>query len=258
MGRLVMSFVGICLHVSRSAEGAGHRVIAVHATEQVTTQWGTLPAHDCHLQLLGGPVTSPIAGRTPPLFRSTLVGWRLRVANAYGPLCVNIDGIEPLPWDFPNPVATLETVPHLTTYDPKMTIRPDLLHEQVPLRAAAFVDIEHGDVRAHRFREGGVYTTWTVETDGEPELILKSRAGDVVRMTLPSTPEGAHFPDGVPGTAALHNSTLNQCDKQYDFMLHYLAAEGGIPDHFAVMPPLDPPPTADISMTTSCSNSQYP
>jgi hypothetical protein len=263
MGRLVMSFVGICLHVSRgSAERRGHRVIAVHATEQDTKKWGKLPAHHCYLQLLGGAVTSEIAGQTSPVFRSTLIGWSLRVANAYGPLRVNLDELEPLPGDCPEPVTTLESVPCLTTYDRAMKIRPDLFADEGPFLAAAFVDIENGDVRAHRFCEGGVYTTWTVETDGEPELILRSRGGEVVRMILPSTPEGAHFPEGIPGTAALHNSTLDQSDKKFDFLLHYLAAEGGIPDHFDVMPPLDDGRSASIhwwiSMTTSCSNSRYP
>lgn len=271
MGQLVMSFIGICMHVTKDAglpDDVGHRVVAVNiSSETKTTHWCDLPAHICYLQFLCPPTRSQIAGFQPSTARMLLNGWNLQVSNAVGPFSVD--------FNVPNPPreAELKCVPSLKTYDPSMKIRCDLLESGVPTRAACYVDINHGKISARRFALGGIYTTWCVDTDGEPELLLTPRASDPqiqmsspLRLMIPSTPPGAHFGNDVPGSLALHNSTTDASDKPYDFVLHYVAAAGGIPDSFAVPIPSDNgPKTSDdvvttlfVDMTTSCSNSHYP
>jgi hypothetical protein len=190
-----------------------------------------------------------------------LDGWNLQVCNATGPFSVDFN-VPDSPAD-----AELTRVPSLKDYDCTMKIRPDLLESGVPTRAACYVDINHGKISARRFRLGGIYTTWCVDTDGEPELLLTPRASDPqmskpLRLTIPSTPPGAHFPHDVPGSLALHNSATDATDKTNDFVLHYVAATTGIPDSLHSFPQGFPndcgPETSDMDMTTSCSNSHYP
>jgi hypothetical protein len=262
MGQLVMSFIGICMHVTKDAglpDDVSHRVVVVDiSSETKTHRWGDLPAHTCYLQFLP---PKPITGCQPSTARMLLDGWNLRICNAVGPH-VTFD------FNVPNPPreAELKCVPSLKTYDPKMTIRPDLLEPGVPTRAACYVDINHGKISARRFALGGIYTTWCVDTDGEPELLLTPRGSDPqmserLRLTIPSTRPGAHFAHDVPGSLALHNSTTDATDKTNDFVLHYVSASSGIPDSRDSFPhgfPNDGPQTSDMDMSTSCSNSHYP
>ena len=236
MGQLVMSFMGICLHLSEELpEDVRHRVVAIDASQGWThTEWDELPPHVCFLEFF------------PPSRRATLSlnGWRLTVANAIGS----------------EATVDLRDVPRLTEYAKTMEIRPDLLEAGPPSRAACYVDVQHGTVVSHKFPEGGVYTTWTVETDGDPELFLRSQTGEELRITVPSTPPGAHFPNGALGSVVFHNSTTDESHKKYDFALHYLAAKGGIPKHFDRMFPITDKAIDEgtVGLTTSCSNSTYP
>jgi len=161
--------------------------------------------------------------------------------------------------------GNFNAVPRLETYAPGMRLRSDLLRDGAPAQAAFFVDISAGTVVAEKFSNGGVYATWMVETDGDPELVFTRHKGKSRTVTIPSTPPGAHLPpsvwfgDAVPGSLALHNSTFDQEDKQYDFVLHYLARDGGIPtDLRQPFPGEDVIDVTDIGTSTSCSNSQYP
>lgn len=252
MGSLVMSFLGICMNVTKGLPaGVKHRVVALDLSEWTQTQkYGALPPHHCYVEF--HDLLAKV-GTKASWSRMMFDGWHLTVANATGSFSIDLD-VHPTP-----PAPFLTKVPSLTEYAPDMNIRLDLLQEGPPDQAASFVDISHGSVTAHIFPEGGVYTTWAVETEGDPELVLTPRAGRAIRVIVPSTPEGAHLPSGTPGSLAFQNSTTDAEDKKYDFVLHYLAAVGGIPPdlgHFPQDPSAIPKP--DFGLTTSCSNSQYP
>ncbi|HJW94689.1 MAG TPA: hypothetical protein VJ901_13805 [Thermoanaerobaculia bacterium] len=260
MGQLVMSFLGICLHVNKNAglpAGVGHRIIAVDASNPPRDHWGQQPPHYCHfaaapavreaLEEGGMPVGAPIGG------------WRMTLANA-APLRVDLNVPPPPPIPQASQGPTLDVVPRLETYSPGMKLRHDLLLAGPPARAAFFVDISTGGISANRFEEGGVYTTWSVETDGDPQLLFESREGQSMTIAIPSTPMSARLDFGVPGSLVLSNSPLDSGDDTFDFVLHYLAREGGIPPGLVGHFPGDPngPQSSDIGMSTSCSNSQYP
>lgn len=264
MGHLEMSFIGICLNVTKEAKlpkHVGHRVVLVDASKDTRTKkWGDLPAHVSMLLYSAATVDwndtsalTPLEGFLPALsgFMMPLDGWRLTVPNAKGELRVEIGGI-----------------PKLTTYDPQMKIRPDLLADGPPSRAACFVDIKNGHVGTETFQKAGgsgVYTSWKVETEGPPRLRLQGRDGGDLTMNFAMASDGVdHFPFGIPGAFVLANTTLNATDKENDFVLHYLANDTGIPDKFAKPFPHGEPtdkammPAAVFGMTSSCSNSQYP
>jgi hypothetical protein len=268
MGQLVMSFLGICLHVRKEAglpPGVGHRVVAVDASQPGKDVWKghIVPPHYCYLDA-SEPVGKALEDAGIGLFEH-LKGWRMSVANAL-PLRVDLT-VPPVPpsRDARPQGGNLDGVPRLENYSAGMKLRPDLLRDGAPEKAAFFVDISAGIIVAEAFPQGGVYSTWMVETDGDPELLFTRRKGKSLTVTIPSTPPGAHFPPNfwfgaIPGSLALHNSTFDTEDKQYDFVLHYLARDGGIPTDLR-----QPFPGEDndviaryIGTSTSCSNSQYP
>jgi hypothetical protein len=255
MGRLIMSFRGLCIHVKKgawlTAPNVGHRVVAIdasHGTPQ--TAWPPLPAHFCFIEAHLG-LLHALEREGLPQF---LDGWNLQVMNAIGPA---LD-------------ICLEDTPNLTQFSPGMVLRKDLGEAGAPSKAACFVDMQFGTVTISRFvitddpAKGGVYTVWTVETNGDPELRFVSRNGKVVTITIPSTPEGAVQSNGVPGSLVLHNSTTDLTDKNFDFVLNYLASETGIPNTLTKGfpgqdPGQDPQPMGpNVGMGTSCSNSAYP
>lgn len=251
MGQLVMSFRGLCIHVKKgawlTAANVGHRVVAIDASQGTPqTAWPPLPAHFCFIEADLG-LLHALQGAGLPQF---LDGWNLQVTNAIGPA---LDII-------------LKDAPHLTEFSPGMILRKDLGEETgAPTEAACFADMQFGTVRESRFElpgglVGGIHTTWTVETDGYPELQFQSRDGKAVNITIPSTPDGVTQSNNVPGSFVLHNSTTDFSDKNFDFVLNYLAREGGIPNTLKhPFPGEDPQPQdANVDMGTSCSNSQYP
>jgi len=263
MGRLVMSFRGLCIHLNRQRvprlpDGVNHRVVAVAADKGAkTNKWGDLPAHICWLQanaptnavLTDAGLISEIAG----VIR--LQGVSISVRNAKR--------------DQPVPQPLPDEVPRLKYYLDSMVLRPDLLEPGAPAIADSYVDITHGTLTATQFKtpsgkKGGYYTTWSVETEGLPELwLLRHGHPDPLCIQLPSSDRTDVFPDGVPGSMVLHNATFDYRDKKNDFVLNYLANANGIPDQFTRPFPTDGnlDDTVDgaiIGMSTSCSNSQYP
>jgi hypothetical protein len=250
MGQLVMSFRGLCIHVNKgpwlTAANVEHRVVAIDASQGTPqTEWPPLPAHFCFIEADLG-LLHALQGAGLPQF---LDGWNLQVTNATGPA---LD-------------VRLEDAPRLTQFSPDMVLRKDLGEENgAPTKAACFVDMQFGTVRDSRFvitdLVGGVYVVWTVETNGDPELQFVSRDGKVVTITIPSTPDGAIQSNNVPGSFVLHNSTTDLTDKNFDFVLNYLASEDGIPNTLVQpFPGQDPQPQdVDVDTGTSCSNSQYP
>lgn len=289
MGQLVMSFRGLWIHVNPSSQG--YNVSAVNASASNGTPYTpqgfspvVLPRHFFSIQaiqevkdlLIGAGLNIENMGS----------GWTLSVANTINDAPVSVD----LTTNSDPPQET----PHLTTFDPTMS-----LVDPVTAWAAAIVEISRGSVQATLFEPStrnaglpGIYTTWTVQTDGNPTLVFTPPPGtsaEPVSVPIPSTPTDPPLLDGVPGSLVLHNSTESSApDSPWDFALYYLAANGGIPATFAT--PLPGSPSADsiprltgtksfqirlwlaqmevwliehltivaMDTGTSCSNSQYP
>ncbi|HEX8407371.1 MAG TPA: hypothetical protein VF883_00780 [Thermoanaerobaculia bacterium] len=277
MGQLVMSFRGIVCHVLEASgklpDGVPHRVVVVNTSRGLkTNDYGDVPAHHCFLELddetrkavvkgSDGALASDELGHVP------LRGWNVRVDNPLvgGP-----------------PVATeLENLFHLRDYLPDMEPRVGIGNGvgDLPQWASCFVDIKGGNIALNTFPAGALYTTWTVETEGDPVLLFTPRNGSHARrfrVPIPSSPPEATLSDCVPGTIVLHNSTTDGTDKEFDFVLHFLLNQNGIPplagfarcfpiDDGGATDPFDHTPESDdvpleafVSMTTSCSNSTYP
>jgi hypothetical protein len=265
MGELELSFLGICMHVGEATGlplGVRHRVVLVDASRGTVTNKGELPPHQSSLSYSPNRVVDPSELASAKGFLMPLRGWRLTVPNADDTFHVSLDN-----------------VPKLTDFDPAMKLRYDLLAAGPPEQAAFFVDINHGHIRPHTFAEvvdPGTYTSWRVHTHGAPVLRFEGRNGDSFEMVFPDDSAGTdHFPYGIHGPLVLANETLDATDSELDFMLHYLAAQGGIPLSFAA--PLPKAMTAkprqarpiakrglasrlpaDFGLSGSCSNSQYP
>ncbi|HXH39935.1 MAG TPA: hypothetical protein VNN08_14995 [Thermoanaerobaculia bacterium] len=274
MGELVMSFRGLWMHVHATPQqslpaGVLHRVVAVNASLG-SPKFGGLPPHVCYLEVSSDMSAALQAAGLP--FDQTLGsgggvslnGYRLTVANASAAQGLNVT-FETAPPDV--------VPPHLKDYDTNMKLLPNIqIDTGAPsdtgagvLAAACYADISLGNVTAHKFSAGGIYTTWTVLTDGDPILQLIGQDGKPLQVVGTagislSTPPGFTLSDGVPGSVVLHNSTTDLSDKEFDFALNYLAAEGGIPDNLRGIPGSEgQSPSAEfVDMTTSCSNSQYP
>lgn len=292
MGQLVMSFRGLWIHVNPNAtleDPAPWLIDSVRAVNASTganyTPQGSvemqLPAHFFSIEAIPtvvGLLTN--AGLPESLLSNMGVGWTLSVQNATGDFTVNLTG----PGNDP--------VPALTTYDPDMQLNP--VEDW-----ACVVGIRNGSITTGKFSPlgsnpgGGLYTTWTVQTNDEPVLVFTQPGEPTpVLVRIPSTPVGTRLSNNVPGSLVLHNSpgisAEDEPDTSFDFALYYLAAEGGIPATFAVplpgSPTLSPMPRlggASLSqinkwidemkvwllehivfqgmdLTSSCSNSQYP
>jgi hypothetical protein len=262
------------MHVTKASDvppaNVQHRVVAVNASSGFTgdvEDWGRVPPHHCFLEfspgvgkaLLAGGLSLDHSGKQ----HISLHGWSVTLLNPAGSKAdVHIDGApDDLP---PSPDAPRGVkVPCLTDFLPTMVLKEGIADADVPDWAACFVNINSGTVTASEFPAGAIYTTWSAETEGDPKLQF-TRLVDGLQETLtieiPSTPPSANLAHDVPGSMVVHNGTGDQSDKQFDFVLHFLANVDGVPTRKELAKPIptDPPPTAQISMTTSCSNSQYP
>jgi len=284
MGQLVMSFRGIVTHVLQTSgvlpAGVPHRAVVMDtSTGMKSEEYGDVPPHHCFLELedetrqalvegSGGALASDELGHVP------LGGWNVRVDNpqAAGP---------------PH-VTALQCLFHLTDYLPDMQPRVGIGNGvyDLPQWASCFVDIKSGTIDLNHFpapgplQPGGFYTTWKVDTVGDPVLRFTPRKGSgaqLFRVTIPSSPTNAVLRDNVPGTIVLHNGTTDDTDKKFDFVLHFLLNQKGIPQlsGFARCFPMDDGGATEpcdhasesgglpvvmhfVSMTTSCSNSTYP
>jgi hypothetical protein len=266
MGQLVMSFRGVNMHVTKKSKvlpaDVQHRVVAVDASQgyEGGSDWGNLPKHVSFIEasqdVLGALLDAGLPLLPGSNDRVWLHGWSVRLVNPAGHQA---------------DIRLGDDVFHLREALPGMVLKEGIGNEvEVPDWAASFVDIDSGTVTAGQFMEGGVYTTWSVETEGDPVLEFTQTKDGVIqpplRVTIPSTPPLKSLANEVPGSMVLHNGTSDQSDKQWDFVLFYLANRRGIPPKnginlvFPEDPPPDPThaPIARYDMTSSCSNSQYP
>jgi hypothetical protein len=247
-----------------------HRVVPVNASSGYTGDihdWGRVPPHHCFLEFKEEVGKALLAGGME-LDHSekhiSLHGWSVTLLNPAGRkadvrICGVPDDIPPSP-GAPRGVE----VPCLRTFLPSMALKDGIADKHVPDWAACFVNINSGTVTAREFHTGAIYTTWSVETEGDPTLQftrLRDGLPETLTIVIPSTPPLAHLAHHVPGSMVVHNGTGDDSDKQFDFVLHFLANADGVPTKLELAKPIPTDPLltgAFISMTPSCSNSQYP
>jgi len=239
--------------------GVQHRVVAVDASVgfqgpnsspqlRLLGNVLDLPPHHCFLE-----VNSDIISATGWSFDTTLGTTGGIRFNGYGLTVVNAISTQGL-------IVNLMAVPRLTSIVPGMTLRSSITTETgAPSQAACYVDINLGTILAGQFSQGGFYTTWTVQTDGDPVLQTIGSNGATQEVPIPSTPIPVPtLSDGVPGSIVLHNSTTNLTDGRFDFALYFLAGTNGIPNPLPTNLPVPSEETPATDETPSCSNSQYP
>lgn len=259
MGQFVMSFRGLNMHVNLGSgvlpPGLQHRVVAINASQGYQSPvWGDIPAHYCFAECSEGVqkmfLDSGLQPLAPPVPLFSMQGCRVRLANAAGRQAD----------------IRLAGVPHLTRYLSDMTLKEGISNDvDVPEWAACFVDINSGTVTSGAFPQGGIHTTWSAETVGDPVLEI-TRGNELLYIQIPSAPPLESLGNGLPGGMVMRNGTTGTTgtyDKQNDFVLYFLANAGGVPQpaQLSEMFPIAPPTPEFfglIDMTTSCSNSQYP
>ena len=254
MGKLVMSFRGLCMHVHNNRvplpEGIEHRVICINARIGHTVPtYGRLVSHVCFFEVLPAVRKALLDAGLPIDARGhfSMRGANVSIENAIG-----------------DPLTThLEALPSLSSFSKGMALRSDVFEgDDAPAYSACYVDMSKGSLVATEHPLGGVYTTWTVETPEGEDPVLRIRWRDEhepMYVPVPSTPDGAILSDNLPGSIVLQNTAVNADDKTYDFVLYYYVARaGGIPPVFTKPFPIDPETSAFVGLTTSCSNSDYP
>lgn len=222
---LTIYFRGVCAHFRGVVPGVPHRVVLPDAS---AIRRGTiaidgeshhyvLPPHTAYV--------SPSLPTDPPCHDITVpgliekghiyVGVRLEIVNAKGPLeYEDVEDRTPETGDF-------DEIPQLTDVDP-------LYYPSVETvfggRALCYLDVFHGQIRS-ALDGGARHARIVVRTEGTPLLQVTPLTGDPSDFApkVPTIPiDTGHLTIG---------NTSPQCESagDFDFLLNYLTAHGGIP-----------------------------
>lgn len=271
MGKVTVSFGGTCAHFRNVVPGVPHRVV-LPRSEAVRFGFAELPEVETvpyeiapHFVDLYADHDQDRLLNLPEVMRKGNVsdGIRLQIANATGHV-ITYDG-----WG---------TLPKLTRYVEHFRPSNEVISGG---RAMAYFDIFFGSVTVSTCeRTQAVTVDVTMETEGEPVLLASP-----MHSTTAGVPSATRIPlaDHTTLTVANHCPGCKQ-KESFDFLLHYLTAEGGIPRRFRHNPPGTPtrpgkdklneddvaellgraflfphdhkPPYTDVS--AACSNTGYP
>jgi hypothetical protein len=249
---LIIRFRGICTHFRNVVPGIPHRVVLprseairfgiVHAPD---TPAGTpdyyLTPHFPFLGTPGGPIpnidgillgTGPGDGSTNSNNSYLIGAARIQVANPR------------------NDAGQPEYLPSYTTTRSVREFVPDYEYSAEVVqrgRASCYVDLFNGLIGSGLTRGGASTVTITMLTDGPPQLFvlpIQPLAAGTPPHALTLTPD---TPGGLTVTLTVGNLELDPRetdDPQFDYLLHYLTADGGIPRAIAKWTPgmLDPQP----------------
>jgi hypothetical protein len=234
---LNIRFRGICTHFRNVVPGVPHRVVLprtetirfgiVHCSPLGTPPNYYLTPHFSLLSTLGGPISNidgilqSAADTGNPLINmnnSYLIGAaRIQVANP-----VN---------DVGQPVysSSYTTTKSLREFVPNYEYSEEVVQGG---RATCYFDIFNGEIGSGLTIGGASSVSITMFTDGPPQLVVMP----IQPLTAGTSP---HFLTLAPDTLGVAtvtltvgNMELNSAetdDRQFDYLLHYLTAEGGIP-----------------------------
>lgn len=235
---ITITFAGICTHFRGVVPGVPHRVVLPNATGihfgLLRTQHGfiktekgleptkpkpgsfgsyyLLPHFPVVLEVPKVENVGTLGGTTVPnLIENGVIvsGARLQIANpaAGQPLHENLEG-----------------VPSIRDFVPDYQFSQEVVLGE---RAAAYFDIFAGTVSAHNPNgaSGATGVKVKIETDGPPMLLVTpfGGAGSSVEPILYPIPSGYDL------TVANIDVDPYDDDKPYDFLLHYLTSNRGIP-----------------------------
>ncbi|MCU1231994.1 MAG: hypothetical protein JWO97_4878 [Acidobacteria bacterium] len=204
---LTINFLGICGHYRDVVPGLPHRVVLPNASQihigllnvglEQEVPYYLLP-HYVMLRAGSIPLTVPGIAKYGWVYSSV----RLQVLNA-------VD--QPLSYDS----SYYETRP-IEDFVPRFEYSQEVV---LGGRAAAYFDVHGGVVSSSRGAGGAGYTTIAIQTDGKPKLGLTPFDS--------TTTVAIEIEDTL--TVGNVDFDSNNEDGPFDFLLHYLAAERGIP-----------------------------
>lgn len=215
MTMLTVNFHGICVNFVNVIPGIPHRVVlpdalnvrfgTVRIGEQPEAAYYLLP----HFAFIRTEPTSEIAGDAG--FVQPVHRVHIRILNATRPPAMEYPPLH-------------DVVPYsLSRYaGDTMTFSDEVV---LGGRAACYFDFDQGIVRYNATERGARYTSVEVETDGPPEILIRSfpRSSGVVeseQITLDAQMLTVGNVDFDPPAE----------DDYFDFLLNYLVARNGIPE----------------------------
>ena len=222
MAELKITFKGICGHYTGVVPGVPHRVVMPDASG---VHFGTVicPTENGGMEMTYCLLPHQVMWWTghdeaPDKGDYVLVPSRLRIVNAVADRKLTYE-------------SSYVSVSRISDFVPRFNYSRDVV---LGGHAAAYFDVFGGTVRAHTDKNRMITVEITMETDGPPVL-------GVTPFALNGHPDecGVYKNIGVPELEIpLENTRLSVAnsdidardeDKTFDFLLHYLAAEDGIP-----------------------------
>ncbi len=209
MGQIIVTFLGICVHVERkNVPGlpCKHRVIMLANPEGAVLHGKRVLPHIPTLRVPGlVEIASPCVESTEDAGAYKLQGLTLTVSNTSDPYKLG---------------PTFDEVPHLTPSGGRLLMDPEVILEE-SLPAVAYFDIDNGTLTACNATMGGaIGTHLTVETIGDPVLHLRCfQGGHDTPVTLPTH-----------ARVIILNTAIHEGDDDDDFLLSYEVC-AGIPDN---------------------------
>lgn len=222
MAELKITFKGICGHYTGVVPGVPHRIVmpdasGVHfGTVRCPGENAGMPLAYCLLPHRVMWWTGP--DENPYQWDDALAPSRLRIVNAVTDRKLEYE-------------SCYETVPRISDYVPRFKYSRDVV---LGGHAALYFDVFGGRVRAHTDKNGMVTVEITMETDGPAVLGVTPFAlnghpdEDGVYKNI-GEPEQQIPLESTELTVANSDIDTRDEDKTLDFLLHYLAAESGIP-----------------------------
>jgi hypothetical protein len=241
---VTIHFDGICTHFRGVVPGVPHRVVLpdAHDARTGTIQVGdnvpvtyTIPPHKGKLMSGNDPVDITVG--------SLIVGGVLEQG-------VRLQIENPVPGQslsYPAD-ADYNQMPALTAFLSAYHPSDDIV---LGGRAICYFDFFEGKVTTTTEEPGGpTHTSITVQTNGAPRLQVRPLIGD------PSVATVSASSFEVPVVVSIENFCVQ--GGEYDFLLNYLTAEGGIPPKVDAAFPTEPAPDQAEGTSAACSDSRYP
>jgi len=262
MSTLTIQFRGVCSHYRGVVPGVPHRVVLPDASatrvgyvqigEEKTPRLYALMPHVPRLIVPDPDEQKKLTIKNMMVGGYILNGVRLQIMNAIK---------ERMDYD-----GTYLEVPQLTNSVPDFNFSSEVV---LGGRAGVYFDVFGGKVAAERVptdpSDGAMQTNITIETDGTPRLMVTpflsyEQAGASIGQ--PDIAELSYWFDLNTDVLCVVNQDLVSFTANYDFLWHYTASKGGIPNKLSNPTPGMPtietlPPEADFIGAMQKAASEY-
>ncbi len=225
MGQLTINFSGVCTHFSDAIPDV-HRVVLANAAafhfgvlqmpptgEQAMYY---LQPHVAIIQTSSSDVTNPPNPENPTVPNVMKDGYMyagatLEVPNAMGDL------------EYEDSYWT--DLKSLSDFVPDYTYSTDVVLNK---RAMCYFDIRHGVISAGSASGGAINAVITITTEGSPQLTLTPFQSDIPPADISNYLVIDDNGNAAITVANIEFDTLNE-DTPFDYILHYITAQRGIP-----------------------------